>query len=533
VWPGVVAWAPWLALFAVTVVEPEWWIGRSVGVRLLILAALAAWTTVGGRAGVDSRSPGPDRVRTGLLVLSAVVYALGLQGLTLGLTAFGAVTAAGVAAAGAAGLVVGFRAAPRARAGVLAAMTATLVAVLLAEGGVRALGAGVELEADSQDLAREFRTLTPPGSAFVNRPSPLDEFAPVLVEINALGIRGPALDDPRADVLLVGDSFIEARQLPWEETLGPRLQQALASRGGERVVAHGMRGWSPLLEWNWYWRAGRSLHPHLVLLFFFWNDLLPAGDEVAAFKAVLDPDGRPDHFDVALESDWIWYRHLRLWQLVDAAGRELTMGALRRAFLSVGSGGLVSAALTDDDAVTLAARLADGPPLTSAQLEALLTAPVEDLPTDLRSLAGTGFWPGLRPRAVWTDAQRRAASSAAGVLRRFAADVAADGARLVIVYVPNPLQVGPEECPVGRLFDRVGPGVVLPEASGVQSWLADTAADIGLEFLDPSAAMRARAATGGEPFYLRADCHWSPAGHAFMADWLAAWYGDSSEGLMP
>jgi hypothetical protein len=38
------------------------------------------------------------------------------------------------------------------------------------------------------------------------------------------------------------------------------------------------------------------------------------------------------------------------------------------------------------------------------------------------------------------------------------------------------------------------------------------------------AADRMRAEGGGDPMYLRADCHWSVRGHQFMAGYLADWY---------
>ena len=129
--------------------------------------------------------------------------------------------------------------------------------------------------------------------------------------------------------------------------------------------------------------------------------------------------------------------------------------------------------------------------------------------------------------ARWTRDQLDAAASTESELARFAQDVASDGGRLVIVYVPNPYQLGPGECTVGRYLDRLDAGVTLPADSGVQAWLRSVAATHGIEFLDPTGEMRGRNLDGRRretPLYLRADCHWSPLGHQFMADWLAAWY---------
>jgi hypothetical protein len=99
-----------------------------------------------------------------------------------------------------------------------------------------------------------------------------------------------------------------------------------------------MRGWSPLLEWNWYLKVGRTLHPRLVMLFFFWNDLWPVGTEAATFSAVLRPDGRPLYFDVPVDANWIWYKHVRLVRLIEETWRRIGLADLKRAFSSLACG---------------------------------------------------------------------------------------------------------------------------------------------------------------------------------------------------
>ena len=85
-----------------------------------------------------------------------------------------------------------------------------------------------------------------------------------------------------------------------------------------------MRGWSPLLEWNWYLRVGRTLHPRTVILFFFWNDLWTVSDEVTTFSARVGSDGRPREFDLRVDSNWLWYKHVRVLRLVAVAWQQLT-----------------------------------------------------------------------------------------------------------------------------------------------------------------------------------------------------------------
>ena len=526
----IVATAPWLVLVALIAAKGLWWTQRPAMLRLFVLCAIASWSAAWCRAGAKSTSDasagGPARAAT---LLAAVFGVLGLQGAAFGVTSFGCAISAVLAAIATIVFGVACLGSRSAHLKMFAASLASLMGVLMVDGAVRRLRIGQNVqEVDNREYAREFYSLTPPGAVFVNDPKPLDEFGPALIEINSLGIRGPELTDRRTDLLLIGDSMIEARQLPWPETLGPRLQEALRARGLPlRVVAHGMRGWSPLLEWNWYLKVGRRLQPKTVMLFFFWNDLWTAGNEVSTFRAELDANGRPVRFNLPVDSPWIWYKHVRVLRVAEDVSRRLSVTEVRRAFTTVaaskGSGAALDATGADQLARTLTR-----PPLNGRQIQQMLTKPEQELSPDLRELFGPGsFWPGFRPMSLWDDAQRAAAAHIELELQRFAEDVKADGGRFVIVYVPNPLQVGGNECAVGRLFARVDTGVVLPPVSGIQSWLRGISERHGIDLLDPSAEMRtfngARPAAETSPLYLRADCHWSARGHGFMAEYLAEW----------
>jgi hypothetical protein len=519
---------PWLGLFAWIVTHGLWWTQRPPALRFFGTYALANWS-VGWCLEAAGRGGPATAARRPVIVLAALLAALGIEGLAFGVTPFGCAASAFLAGtASFAFAVASFGSGPSCLK-LFAASAATLLAVAAVETTVRLrhIGQNVQ-EVDSREHAREFYTLTPPRSAFVNSPNVLDEFGPALIEINTLGIRGPEIPDERADVLLIGDSMIEARQLPWERTLGPLLQEAFRARSiPDRVVSHGMRGWSPLLEWNWYLKVGRRLRPRTVMLFFFWNDLWTAGDEAATFRAALRPDGRPDHFDVLVESDWIWYKHVRLMRLSEEVWHRLSVTQMRRAFSTMAARKMSPVALDMASAQRLARTLAE-PALTAAELDAILTQKEEDLEPRLRSVARRSLWPSLRPWRVWTAEQRTAAAKTELELQRFAEDVAADGGRLAIVFVPNPLQIGSDECAVGRLFERVETDAVLPPDSGIQTWLQGVAERHHVELLDPSDVMRehvrSRPADDSAPLYLRADCHWSERGHQFMADYLADWY---------
>jgi hypothetical protein len=539
--PGVracVAIAPWVGLVAATAVAGPWWSQRPWALRLFATYVCAAWSFVwytapppagGSRAGHDRTDSEVSRDTTARNLLVGFALALGtagINGLAFGVTPFGSAVSALLACSASAIAGVALHARQTVRQNVLAASFGVVLGLAGVEAGMRLLHLGENLrEVDTSEYVREFRSLTPPGTAFVNWPGPLDEFPPAVVEINTLGIRGPEIAPGPVDLLLIGDSMIEARQLPWESTLGPRLRAAFLARSAAvNVVAHGMRGWSPLLEWNWYLKVGRRLHPRTVLLFFFWNDLWALGDEVRTFQAVLRPDGRPDHFVVPVEPGWVWYKHVRAVRVAEVMLQRVGLTAVKRALSMIGTR---NAGRDLAGAKETARRMAGDGLLTSQALEALLTRPADQLDARLSALAWTQFWPGIRPLELWTDPQRQAAAATEAKLQRFAEDVAADGGRLVIVFVPNAYQISPRECAVARYLDGLQDDRLLPPESGLQRWLRGVADRHGIELLDPSEAMRTYHRTGpadAPTLYLRADCHWSADGHQFMAEYLADWY---------
>lgn len=522
---AMLAIAPWIVMTGLVMARTFWWTQRPSGLRVFALYALADWSLAWCLYGPDRRAlEAPQRV---VLIIAAALGLLGLNGAAFGVLPFGCAVSMLLLDFAVLALATASWGSRLASLKAVTAALAALVAVGALELVVRTLHIGHNVrEADSREIAREFYTLTPPHTAFIDQPNVLDEYGPALVSINSRGIRGPELTAPTTDILLLGDSMIEARQLPWDQTLGPDLQSALKARGLPfRVVAHGMRGWSPLLEWNWYLKVGRTLKPKTVFLFFFWNDLWTAGDEVSTFDAVVDANGRPDYFNVPIDSDAIWYKHVRVIRLAGDAWERLTVEQIHRAFTTIETKP-TSGRLDDRDAYQLARKLTE-PPFTAAQRDAVLHKPENELDPALRTRAASSFWAGMRPLDLWDTAQVAAARKTEIELRRFADDVAAGGGHLVIVYVPNALQVSPEECSIGRLFDRVDRGVMLPADSGIQDWLQGVAARQHITLVDPSAAMREfeqnRPAEDQAPLYLRADCHWSPRGHAFMAQFLANW----------
>lgn len=527
---GVVIVAPWVVVAVLAATHGVWWILQAPTLRLFAVVALTV-SSLAWCAGPWPPLPRAGRISRGALVGLAVgLCALSIDGMAFGLTPFGVAVSA-LAGAGAAAIVAVARyGRPHVHGHLVALTVSTTLSLAAAEVGIRALHLGDSVvEVDDADAVRQFHHIIPPRSAFINQPAILDEFPAALIETNSFGTRGPEVPPAPVDLLIIGDSMVEARQLPWEETLGARLPPALTARSvNARVVSQGVRGWSSLLQWNWYLKVGRRLQPRTVVLFFFWNDLWATGDETQTFRAVMRPDGRPDYFEVPVEPWWVWYKHLRLVRLAGEMAARLELASLKRSVAGLAQAGT---ALDLASAKARARQMAREALLSPEEADALLTEPMDRLSPRARQIGEAGFWPGIRPLALWTDAQKEAAAKTRQQLRLFAEDVAADGGRLVLLYVPNAFQVSSSECAVSRPLVGLDDDRLLPPDSGIQTWLRGVAEQEKIELLDPSGPMRdflRSRPVGSPPLYLRADCHWSAAGHQFMADYLADWYVSST-----
>lgn len=523
---NIIAWLPWLALGLILLVAFRWWLLRPWQLRLFAAYAAFAWSwhwTPGRDDTAWSRWSPP------LLALAGAIAVLALNGLAVSTTLVtGAVSITlGLAAVALLRTAVSPAATDIRRMTAFALTLAIVVALAAGELALQACGSRGDLRTqDDPDIVRAFHHNTPLLGSALTQPHRLDEFAPAVITTNSLGMRGPEPSAP-LDCLLIGDSFIYAAQLPWDATVGARLADALGRSGlTARVASHGVVSWSPLLDWNWYLKVGRRLRPRTTLLFFFWNDLWIAGDEASDYRAILDPDGRPDHFAIEPPSLWFALRRSRLIELIEQVQRSWRGANLQRA-AAASSLSLFRTVLSDADAREDAIRATSAePPLSDEEIHRITSDPLGSLPPRLRALASTKFWPSFRSMSLWSGEQHAAAKKTETILQRFAADVAADGGRLGVVYVPNPLQVGEKECRIGRYFDRIDDNTLLPDDSGIQQWLSAVTTRHGIDFLDPTTAMRTRAPDGADapPLYLRYDCHWSAAGHQFVADYVARWY---------
>lgn len=147
--------------------------------------------------------------------------------------------------------------------------------LLLAEGAWRLFIAKGNLGREYDPL---FGRINPRNAAWTIR---TPEFTTAM-RTNADGFRGPPLETGQRQpgeirILYIGDSFVEAKQVPEEGRFAERTEKLLEEKLGRPVTvrALGVGGAEPARELLFYRRLGRSFDPDIVVQVLFpENDLL-------------------------------------------------------------------------------------------------------------------------------------------------------------------------------------------------------------------------------------------------------------------
>lgn len=149
------------------------------------------------------------------------------------------------------------------------------------------------------------------------------------VRTNALGLRDEPLA-PKAPgelrVLCLGDSFTFGQGVRFEDTWPELLERCLErAHAGRpvRTINAGVGGYDTRQELIWFLAEGRALEPDVVVIGFFWNDLLrnePPLPDVATTPRLL-PDARefpiivprgPEWLKAGIKQSFVLYRLARM-----------------------------------------------------------------------------------------------------------------------------------------------------------------------------------------------------------------------------
>jgi lysophospholipase L1-like esterase len=332
-----------------------------------------------------------------------------------------------------------------------------------------------------------------PGASYVYR---LAEDS-VPVSYNAEGWRDLPHAKDKAEgvvrVLVLGDSFMEAFSVRFEDSLPARLEHLISPAGRRvEVINFGVGGYSTLQEYLVFSAVGRAYQPDVVVLaMFLRNDLRENSQELASLietnlkaqaRPFLDPQvnepgwrvTQPD-FEGALQR---FEEHRRWW-----ANRLLRQSALLR--------------LGQQALERLSRHLASASP-------------------DREYLANFGQNYCSQPleyKRSWGVTRR--------ILTRLNSEVSAAGARLLVMAVPAIEEID-EDVMARVVRDAPQADRLCLEEAPAYWQLGKLLRELDIDYLDLLPAFRdARRQTGVELFR-RSDDHWNPQGHALAARELAA-----------
>jgi hypothetical protein len=213
------------------------------------------------------------------------------------------------------------------------------------------------------------------------------------------GFRNPP-GRTRAEIVLVGDSFVEAGLVPFEDTLGARLERDL----GVPVLNLGGSGYGPQQERIALERYGLPAKPRCVAWFFFeGNDLADVGRYEEARRTGGQDPTRTRFLARSLTAN-LWRR------AVLAIGRprhgDAPEAVARRGVLRRGGGALYFAfaggPLTDEDRGHLARAEAEIREAARASREAGAMFVLVFVPTKFRVYGPLVDFPAGSPCASWT-----------------------------------------------------------------------------------------------------------------------------------
>ncbi|HVR70974.1 MAG TPA: SGNH/GDSL hydrolase family protein [Vicinamibacteria bacterium] len=307
------------------------------------------------------------------------------------------------------------------------------------------------------------------------------------VVINSRGLRDKerAYERPPGAfrVLALGDSFVEAFTVPFADSVTQVLERAMARDGcPAEVINGGTVGYSTDQQFLFYREEGHKYAPQVVLLFFYYNDVLYNATptniqlpkpllsfkgglvQVVNFPVPRRPPDRPGEDAPAPE--------VRGSVALDWVGERLERSHPR--------------------AYNRAAGLGLWPPTRAQTMSPELRVYLRKPPADVRH--------------GWNMTHR--------ILKTLAQEAWGRDARLALAYIPSRMEVSDRDWELTRL--RYGVDETSYDRGAVAARLSDIAAAERIPLLDLTPAMREATGVLSWPYY-DFDSHWNRLGHRIAA----------------
>ncbi len=329
---------------------------------------------------------------------------------------------------------------------------------------------------DKGDVPRRFDPLiraTNPPSAEWHLRTP--EYQ-TTIRTNSLGFRTaefPAERDPKElRILFLGDSFVEAKQVPEEERFAEQVGRSLTRivERPVRVAALGIGGASPVEELLIWRRDGRRFEPDIVVQVIFPENDIPPRDGPYRLRETSDGS-------LALENVWVNPRQPCSWKCQILQRSKIVFHTY---LMLRGITGRFVHPSTEED---------------------------------VRALAGDFFWYTAEGQRVLHEERRLAILEA--FVRTLREEVARDHASFLTVLMPGAFEVQ------DKWQEKYIRSTMLPQdAWRVSELLPEVARTLeasGTRVLSLRSLFQA-ASRDGESLYYRQDPHLSPRGHAVAAE---------------
>jgi len=323
----------------------------------------------------------------------------------------------------------------------------------------------------------------------------------VEVRINSRGLRDPERPVEAGEgtfrVLALGDSFVEGYTVDLGETVTQRLESRLKEAGcPAEVINGGTSAYSTDQEYLFYRTEGARYRPSLVLLFFFWNDVIYSD--------------RQDYF-----------------------------GTPKPVF-EMGGGGLRvhRYPVKEKAKETSLAQPAEEEDSGSALLEMVRERLWVGAPDLHDAVARFGFWnpiPRTAPRLEMLVYDRRdmapvedAWEKVIAVVTALKKDVEDHGSTLAVAYIPGKMEIDAATWEVTRKLYRLGPQAW--SLDKVRSKVEGLSAALRIPMIDLGPSLRA-ADQAFRPTYFTFDGHWNARGHDVASGAVFDWMKGSA--LLP
>ena len=315
------------------------------------------------------------------------------------------------------------------------------------------------------------------------------------VQINSQGLRDPerSLEPPAGTfrVLALGDSFVEGYTVDLKQTVTQRLESRLNETGcSAEVINGGTSAYSTDQEYLFYLSDGARYRPSLVLLFFFWNDVIYSDrqDYFGTPKPVFEMGGGDLRLHRYPVKEKPAEATLNQEEAQDAPEGSALLAMVRERLW-------VGAPLAHD---TLA-RLGLWNPIPQA------TPRLEMLVYDQRDLAPV------------EDAWEKVGV----ILKALKKDVEGHGSKLAIVYVPGRMEIQEPSWKATQQMYRLRDGAW--DLTKVRRKVEGFGASLQIPVVDVGPALQV-AERPFRPTYFTFDGHWNARGHEVASgavfDWM-------------